>query len=153
MASAFGKTNTLGNAKAFNKFMHTMCGISVTRIVETRQKSFCTDVNGKIHFQQSSTQANKLHKHVIHYQEHNYISWYTTCMLSFGHPQINNFFVSEQFCYKDIAHACTQTREHDFTLVKWCKLDVRKYSSSQRTVNEWTKLSADCVHSSKIKMF
>ena len=32
-------------------------------------------------------------------------------------------------------------------------LEVRKYSSSQRTVNnavnEWTKLSADCIHSSK----
>ena len=27
------------------------------------------------------------------------------------------------------------------------RLDVRKYSFSQRIVNEWTKLSADCVHS------
>ena len=28
------------------------------------------------------------------------------------------------------------------------RLDVRKYSFSQRTINEWNKLSADCVHSS-----
>ena len=27
------------------------------------------------------------------------------------------------------------------------------YSFSQRTINEWNKLSADCVHSSRINMF
>ena len=27
------------------------------------------------------------------------------------------------------------------------RLDVRKYSFSQRTVNQWTELSIDCVHS------
>ena len=47
-----------------------------------------------------------------------------------------------------------RTRGHDFKLVKWQnRLDVRKYSFSQRTVNEWNKLSADCVHSSSINMF
>ena len=39
------------------------------------------------------------------------------------------------------------TRGHDFILMKGpSRLDVRKYSFSQRTVNEWNKLSADCVH-------
>ena len=33
------------------------------------------------------------------------------------------------------------------------RLDDRKFSFSQRTVNEWNKLSADCVHSSSIDMF
>ena len=33
------------------------------------------------------------------------------------------------------------------------RLDFRKYSFSQRTVNEWNKLSADCVHSSSVNMF
>ena len=33
------------------------------------------------------------------------------------------------------------------------RLDVRKYYFSQRTVNEWNKLSADCVHSSSVIMF
>ena len=43
------------------------------------------------------------------------------------------------------------TRGHDFTLVKGQnRLDFRKYYSSQRTVNEWNKLSADCVHSSSV---
>ena len=38
------------------------------------------------------------------------------------------------------------TRGHDFTLVKGQnRLDFRKYSFSQRTVNEWNTLSADCV--------
>ena len=46
------------------------------------------------------------------------------------------------------------TRGHDFTLVKeQNRLDFRKYSFSQRTVNEWNKLSADCVHSSSGNMF
>ena len=44
------------------------------------------------------------------------------------------------------------SRGHDFTLVKGqSRLDVRKYSFSQRTVNEWNKLSGDCVYSSSIK--
>ena len=33
------------------------------------------------------------------------------------------------------------------------RLDIRKCSFSQCTVNEWTKLSADCVLSSSINMF
>ena len=46
------------------------------------------------------------------------------------------------------------TRGHDFTLVKGQnRLDFRKYSFSQRTVNEWNKWSADCVHSSSGNMF
>ena len=46
------------------------------------------------------------------------------------------------------------TRGHDFTLVKGQnRLDFRKYCFSQRTVNEWNKLSADCVHSSSVNMF
>ena len=46
------------------------------------------------------------------------------------------------------------TRGHDFTLVKGqSMLDVRKYYFSQRLVNEWNILSADCVHSSSINMF
>ena len=32
------------------------------------------------------------------------------------------------------------------------RLDVRKYSFSQRTGNEWNKLSADCVHSSCVNL-
>ena len=42
------------------------------------------------------------------------------------------------------------TRGHDFTLVKGQnRLDFRKYSFSQRTVNEWNQLSSDCLHSSR----
>ena len=42
-----------------------------------------------------------------------------------------------------------KTGKRTITLVKGhSRLDVRKYSFSQRTVNEWNKLSADCVHSS-----
>ena len=33
------------------------------------------------------------------------------------------------------------------------RMDVRKYSFPERTVNEWNKLSADCVHSSSVNMF
>ena len=36
----------------------------------------------------------------------------------------------------------SRTRGHEATLVKdQCRLDLRKYSFSQRTVNEWKKLS------------
>ena len=44
-------------------------------------------------------------------------------------------------------------RGHAFTLVKrQNRFYFRKYSFSQRTLNEWNKLSADCVHSSSVNM-
>ena len=37
-------------------------------------------------------------------------------------------------------------RGHRYTLTKkQCRLDIRKFSFPQRTVNEWNRLSADCV--------
>ena len=34
-----------------------------------------------------------------------------------------------------------------------CRLYIRKYSFSQRTINEWNKLSTDCVTASSVNMF
>ena len=34
-----------------------------------------------------------------------------------------------------------------------CGLDIRKYSFSQKTINEWNKLSTDCVHFGIVNMF
>ena len=46
------------------------------------------------------------------------------------------------------------TRGHDYTLVKkQSRLDVRKFSFSQWTINVWNKLSTDCVHTSSVNMF
>ena len=46
------------------------------------------------------------------------------------------------------------TRGHNFTLVKkQSRLDVRKFSFSQRTINVWNKLSTECVHSSSVNVF
>ena len=43
------------------------------------------------------------------------------------------------------------TRGHNYTLVKkQSRLDVRKYSFSQRTINVWNTLSTDCVHASVV---
>ena len=39
-----------------------------------------------------------------------------------------------------------RTRGHGVTLAKkQCRLDNRTFSFSKRTVNEWNRLSADCV--------
>ena len=47
-----------------------------------------------------------------------------------------------------------RTRGHNFTLVKkQSRLDVRKFSFSQRTINAWSKLSTECVHASSVNMF
>ena len=44
------------------------------------------------------------------------------------------------------------TRGHNFTLVKkQSRLDVRKFSFSQRTINVWNQLSEDCA--SSVNMF
>ena len=46
------------------------------------------------------------------------------------------------------------TRGHNFRLVKkQSRLDARKFSFSQRTINVWNKLSAECVHASSVNMF
>ena len=46
------------------------------------------------------------------------------------------------------------TRGHNFTLVKkQSRLDVRKFSLSQRTINVWNKLSTECVNASSVNMF
>ena len=47
-----------------------------------------------------------------------------------------------------------RTRGHGVTLAKkQCRLDIRKFSFSQRTVNEWNRLSADCVGASSVNVF
>ena len=47
-----------------------------------------------------------------------------------------------------------RTRGHGVTLAKkQCRLDIRKFSFSQRTVNEWNRLSADCEGASSVNMF
>ena len=47
-----------------------------------------------------------------------------------------------------------RTRGHEITLVKdQCRLEIRKYSFSQRTINEWNKSSTDCVTASSMNMF
>ena len=47
-----------------------------------------------------------------------------------------------------------RTSGHGVTLAKkQCKLDIRKFSFSQRTVNEWNRLSADCVGASSVNIY
>ena len=46
----------------------------------------------------------------------------------------------------------TRARGHNYTLVKkQSRLDVRKFSFSQRTINVWNNLSTDCVHASTVE--
>ena len=46
------------------------------------------------------------------------------------------------------------TRGHNFTWVKKQSIfDVRKFSFSQRTINVWNKLPAECVQASSVNMF
>ena len=48
----------------------------------------------------------------------------------------------------------SRTRGHKAALVKeQCSLDMKKYSFSQRVINEWPKLPNHCVNASSVKMF
>ena len=48
----------------------------------------------------------------------------------------------------------SRTRGHEVKLVKdQYKLDIRKYSLSQRTINEWNKLATDSLTASSVNMF
>ena len=56
------------------------------------------------------------------------------------------------FCFK--IKESNITRGHNFTLVKnQSRLDVRKFSFSQRTINVWNILSTECVHASSVNVF
>ena len=47
-----------------------------------------------------------------------------------------------------------RTRGHGVTLPKkQCRLDIRNLSFSQRTVNKWNRLLADCIGASSVNMF
>ena len=48
----------------------------------------------------------------------------------------------------------SMARGHKAPLVKpYCRLDKRKFSFSQRTINNWNQLSDDCVNASSVNMF
>ena len=50
----------------------------------------------------------------------------------------------------------SRTRGHKVTLVKdQCRLNIRMYmySSSQRRINEWSKVCTDCVTASSVNLF
>ena len=48
----------------------------------------------------------------------------------------------------------SRTRGHEVTLVKdQCSLGIRKYSFSQRAIDEWNKLSIHCMNASSVNMF
>ena len=44
------------------------------------------------------------------------------------------------------------TKQHYLRNLR-CRLDMRKYSFSQRVINEWNKLPNDCVNASSVNMF
>ena len=47
-----------------------------------------------------------------------------------------------------------RTRGQGVTLAKkQCRLDIRNFSFSQRIVDEWNRLSADCVGVSSVNIF
>ena len=46
------------------------------------------------------------------------------------------------------------TRGHSWALAKErCKLDIRQYAFSQRTINEWNRLPWECVNATSVNMF
>ena len=48
----------------------------------------------------------------------------------------------------------SRTRGCKAALVKeQCRLDMRKYSFSHRVINEWNKLTNDCVEGSSVNTF
>ena len=47
----------------------------------------------------------------------------------------------------------SRTRGHGVILVKdQCRLDIRKYSFPQRKINEWNKVSTDCITASIVNV-
>ena len=50
-------------------------------------------------------------------------------------------------------NADNRTRGHIWVLAKErCKLDIRKYAFSQRTINEWNRLPGECVNATSVNI-
>ena len=48
----------------------------------------------------------------------------------------------------------SRTRGHEAAFAKeQCRFDIRKFSVSQRVINEWNKLPNECVDASSVNMF
>ena len=63
------------------------------------------------------------------------------------------FKILIEICFSSLKKN-SRTRGHEVKLVKdQCILDIRKYSFSQRTINEWNTLSTDCITASSVNMF
>ena len=66
--------------------------------------------------------------------------------------QIEVFKILTEYCFSVMEER--RTRGHGVTLArKQCRLDIRTFSFSQRTVNEWNRSSADCVGASSVNIF
>ena len=50
--------------------------------------------------------------------------------------------------------ACFYKTDNSWALAKErCKLDIRKYAFSQRTINGWNRLPGECVNVTSVNMF
>ena len=68
-----------------------------------------------------------------------------------GYDMIYGYIDRNIFLFSLKKHS--RTRGHEITLAKdRCRLDIRKHSFSQRTINERNKLSPDCVIASSKNM-
>ena len=45
------------------------------------------------------------------------------------------------------------THLSQYNLKDQCRLDIKKYALSQRTINEWNKLTMNCVTASSVNIF
>ena len=53
----------------------------------------------------------------------------------------------------NLKKAVEPEKQHYLVVKEQCGLDMRKYSFSQRVINEWNKLPNDCVNASSVNMF
>ena len=79
--------------------------------------------------------------------------WATSRGLYSGLSSLNGYENIDRIFFFTVKEE-RRTRGHGVTLAKkQCRLDIRKFSFSQRTVNEWNRLSADCVGASSVNIF
>ena len=76
------------------------------------------------------------------------------CTYIYTYRSRNGFGIAYVYIFSLEITESKITRGHNVRLVKkQSRLDVRKFSFSQRTIDVWNKLSTDCVHASSVNMF
>ena len=66
---------------------------------------------------------------------------------------VNGYEYVDRNMFFKLKEGSRHQRPNAASVKEQCRLDMRKYSFSQRVINKWNKLPNDCVNASSVNVF